>query len=551
MIVSGNIYLKNCLESLFFRNERIYVVNLDLAFEKPIIRLDLEENFVWFKFERNDVVVINAERDLETIFEKLSQIVTFTPRSKTILIVDTIKASIFATISKFYISRVLVVEKTSKTVQNIYSYQPYKSENVNKPSLNFFKWNFCVSGILNKTKTFVTFLPLKWRNTIVQILNNFIPPYAVCPSCSTNRGIEIDTFSLISRHFQFKTNYTRTAFDYWGSKTNGSYSHILGSLQNREGEMALGVFHSKFDEHYDFDISYTFMEDGIRWLVPKAKLLPYWKRLALIFTKEVYLGILGSFLGMLLLCRFLYKINFPDSGILLYQILLECSLKVPGNHRTAILIWICCGLIISTVFKSKLIETMSKSSYEKQINTLSDIVNSKLHILIDHDIAKFFSRSNPVENHIKNSYEYCPNPRDCINRTAFVQNCVTVDFQRSNEFFLPNFLNSEGDVLVYLFENVIFPVHIQMFFVKGYPVFEQIDEFLMRLRAFGFIEHFYDGAGYNARRALSRKRHFRAEILNLEHVEIAFFMWGVGMVIASVVFGIECILNSKKQSRTQ
>ncbi|RZC34975.1 hypothetical protein BDFB_001396 [Asbolus verrucosus] len=534
--------LSCCLNSViddFQETNLIYAINVDLQLEKPVIRLDLNTGrLIWFKIERSEVCIVNLRNgsDLNGVLKKLRKNQLINPRSNFIVVVDKIDRSLFATAANFFIKRLLVVENGQK----VYSYQPYLYESADHPSVDFFHWATCSSDGLIKHSKSTDGLPKKWKNTTIQALNNLVPPYSICPKCRSDRGIEIEAFDIIAQHLQFKVNYTREGFDYWGSKIDGSYSHILGDLEEHRGDMTIGVFHSKFEEHLDFDMSYTYMEDGTRWLVPKARILPYWKRISLIFSKEVYLSIFFSVAIMMVVCHILYNISYSSTWILLYQILLEYSLNKMPAFRIVIIVWTCCCLILSTMFKSKLIDTMSKNSYERQIDSLGDIVASKLHIIIDHDIAKFYDyQTNSDEEYVRKNYEFCPDPRICITRTAFEQDCVTIDFQRSNEFFLPQYVDPNGDVLLHLFKTPIFPVHIHLFFVKGYPIFPQIDQLLMRLRSNGVIEHLYDKAGYNARMAMSKKSKFSVEVLGLKQMQMAFLLWGVGIGASVLVFIIE------------
>ncbi|KAJ3645388.1 hypothetical protein Zmor_023051 [Zophobas morio] len=522
-----------------------YTINLEWYLEQPSIRLDLSKPF-WLTSERSDIVIIKLNgQSLKTVLQRIVNQPFFNPRGTTIVITNQVKFFDFKAASSFYINKLIVLEEQSDTHQTIYSYQPYRFGNVNNPSVVFSTWGTCTNGKLTlKKKAIKPKLPRKWPNTTIRALNNIVPPYAICPTCTIDRGIEIEVFDIIAQCLQLQVTYTRNEFAYWGSKSNGTYSHIYGELQRREGDMAVGVFHSKFDEHLDFDMSYSYMEDSTRWLVPKAKILPYWKRLSLIFAKEVYLSVIFSIFLMVVVYRLFHNASYSSSWIMLYQILLELSLKqLPFNFRSVTMAWIASCLILSTMFKSKLIDIMSKDSYEHQISTLSDIVDSKLEIVIDHDIAKFYqNNTNAIEEQIKNNYRYCINPRICITRTAFIQDCVTVDFKRTNEYFLPQYIDSEGDVLFYLFKTPIFLVHIHLFFVKGYPIFPQIDEFLIRMRASGIIQHLYDNASHNARLALSKKSTFKVEVLGLEQLQVAFVIWSLGVGFSVLVFVVENVV---------
>jgi hypothetical protein len=33
-------------------------------------------------------------------------------------------------------------------------------------------------------------------------LANIVPPYSICPTCTNNKGIEIETFNAIAQHLQ-------------------------------------------------------------------------------------------------------------------------------------------------------------------------------------------------------------------------------------------------------------------------------------------------------------------------------------------------------------
>lgn len=517
----------------------ISTIDIDLHIEKPTIKITSSsiENFVFFRFRRSDIIIINLKNDnLKNILTKIELKSMFNPRAYFIIIINHLKAQIFKQASLFFINKLLIFETKSG---KIFSYRPYQYENANWPNTDYFHLTTCNDDQLLIKKLNFDFdnLPKKWRNTTIIALNNIVPPYCLSPK----EGIEIENFNAMAKHLQAKVNYTRDSFTYWGRKKGNNYSFIYGQLQRREGDMGIGVFHSKFDEHLDFDMSFTYMEDASQWLAPKARILPYWKRLGLIFKLEIYLSIFLCLVFVMILCRFLYRQSLTYTAFVVCEILLESSTPhLPLQLRSLMAVWISFCLIISTMFKSKLIDTISKNSYEYQIDSVEDIASSNLQILIDHDIATFYNHhTHPSEEFIQKNYKYCENPRICITRTAFVQDCITVDFERSNQFFSYAFLDNEGNALTHMFKKPIFPVHIHLFFVRGYPLFQEIDRLLTIMRSSGIIDHLYDTAEHNAKMTLNHKTYFKVEVLGLKQMQIAFFVWGIGVFVSIVVFVAE------------
>ncbi|RZC36251.1 hypothetical protein BDFB_008767 [Asbolus verrucosus] len=540
-------HLTNCLNRIIERFEKtsvIYTINLDLQLNNPVIKIDINAaHTVWFKFERSDLCIIHLNnRHLDVILQKLFENPNISPRGKFVIISDDkVDRTVFIVASNYYLTKLIVLENKSHFLKKIYSYKPYSYENVNKPETDFFHLATCVEGVLDNDQDFFpNNLPTKWRNSTITIINNIIPPYMTCTSCGQDRGIELDVFGIITERLEFAANYTRNSFSMWGEKTNGSYDLLLGDLQKRKGEMVMGAFHSKFREHQDFDMTFNHMEDAVYWLVPKAKVLPHWKMLSLIFSKELYLLLLLSTVMIVIFYRFFYQRSFSSSLTILYQILLECGVhKIPGN-KIIIITWIGSCLVLSTIFKSKLMQIMSQHTFEHQINTLSDIVASKLLINIDDFIASFFYHyTNPDEEYVAKNYKPCKDHDSCVNRTAFQQDSVTVNFQRVYECISLKYMDSEGHFLLHMTMTPVFPIHIHLFFVKGHPVFSQVDQLLIRIKSSGFIKHLYDQVAHNTRLALGKRSSLSATVLKLEQMYVAFFLWCIGIFASISVFVFE------------
>lgn len=541
--VSTN-FLSTCIEKVLHTVDKkkiIYGINLENQIKYPIININITIQLKWFEYEASDVCIINLTDDnwdliLLTLFKNPNT----NPRGLFIVIVNNVDSYLFTEASKYYITKFIVIEKKISSSIRFYTYRPYLQQNVNNPTIDSILLTTCSKGILDNyiNWSLLNDIPKYWKNTTVNIINNMSPPYTTCLKCKEERGIEFDIFDIIVEKLQFLPNFTRTGgFVVWGDKINGSYNLLWGKLEKRRGDMVIGAFHPKSEEHLNFDMTFGHMEDATYWLVPKAKLLPLWKRLNLIFSLEVYLILFISIIVTTIVSCYLYKESFSSALIMLYQILLECSLHRMPDFRTLIITWTAYCLVISTVFKSKLINVMTENMYDHQIESLSDIVNSKLVINIDTFIATFYYHyTNPDEKYILKNYVHCDDHFACVRRTAFQQDAVTVDFERSYQY-TALFLDTEGNLLLHLCKTPIFPVQIHLFFVKGYPIFPQINDLLIRIRSSGFIQYQYNKMSHHTQMVLSKRKHnLAAKVLSVKHLQIAFFIFCIGMILSSFVF---------------
>lgn len=314
----------------------------------------------------------------------------------------------------------------------------------------------------------------------------------------------------------------------------------------RKCDMVIGAFHNKFEEHLDFDATFTFMIDGLFWLVPKAEILSGYKKLALVLNFEIFLLLLVTMIVTPIVCRLLYKKDVLDYFFVLYRTLLEAALPRFPRHKIVYFHIVIPFLIVSTGFKGSLIHVLSVDHYEYQISTFEDILASNLTIKLDYDIAQYFRHDREVYKR----YEYCAIPRECINRTAFERDVVTVDFQRTYEYQLPIFyVDSEGKPLLYLFREPIFPLYIHWYFVKGFPIFHQIDNVLLKLKSSGIIHHLCDKSSFKAKVDLSRKVGIASNILGMKEMGPLLILISFGHFLGLVVFLLELCTALKRKKR--
>ncbi|XP_076268698.1 uncharacterized protein LOC143201479 [Rhynchophorus ferrugineus] len=149
-------------------------VNLNAFLVKPQISIDLRTSAVIFPKENVFVLRLDTWSEMELFYEQVGRR-KFHPRSKYIFFVETIQQidvkSFFKRLAEKYICQVLLVQE-----MEVYTFYPYKYENLKKPDTEPFYLGYCLdldANILN-----VPIYPSLWRNSTNRIYFKITPPYA-------------------------------------------------------------------------------------------------------------------------------------------------------------------------------------------------------------------------------------------------------------------------------------------------------------------------------------------------------------------------------------
>lgn len=546
----------NSVISFIETRNNIYSMDPNINIQMPTILYDVNKDLRQFLFTKMDVVILSGGiNHLENIFNKIIHKTYFNPRAYFLIIITDLYTEIFNIISKYFIQYVIFIYANNTTL-NLYTYQPFKLENIHEKRHTFTYVGECLTITKETFNAIPRNSPTVWRNSTIRLVCFHMPPYTNCPKLEGKHsashsspafnypGIEVIILDIIKQKLKFDIVVTDSSLTLWGFKENGTYTLMMGELFNRSSDMGIGAFHSRVAENLDFDLSVPYLEDSTTWVVPKASLLPEWKKLGLVMNADMYFSIIVIILVVALVCLLLYKENFLVTVYNLYQILFEVSLASVPSYKLILLCCILGFMVISTMFKSVLISVLLSVKYEHQIQNTEEMVKSGLELRFDKVIKKYYESDNPVDKYIFKNFIFCPDPRVCINRTAFVRDTATIDFKRVYMYNLPKYyVDSEGNPMIYIFKESVFPVHIHIFFNKGFPMLHQVNKILMNLESNGIIRHLYDEVEREATQALSRKTNLFTNVLNLKQMAVAFFVLILGCLISLVVFIVEFVIN--------
>lgn len=547
--------IQNCLNKILNEhsknNEVVITVNLNFGLNHPVVNLQLYQIVDLEVFSRPKTYIISLSENLTEILEFLSDLPIFNPQAKFIVISVEANEDFFKIASRYYISHICLLETPTL---NLYTYNPYNNEDIHNPDTSIVPLGSCFEGV----PLFSTKIPTTWQNSTVRISYKPNPPYVIDPYSNALKGMEIFALETIKKYYKFETEYFYHNGSFYNVKEPETYFSAFGDLLTHEVDIAVGAYFLKNHEHFDFEVSYPYLQDSFFWVVPKGRELQKWQRIILAFSFETWMAFTASFVIFSVL--YLMQLNFfrmqVSSKIFLYlfRILIEHPAEIPRKYTVRGLLgtWIFYCLIISTAFKSQIINLLSGVSYQADIASLKEIVESDLIINLPSSYANLYEfDEDPIEKYIFDHNIKCVKIFDCLKRTAEQRDTASIAIGRYIDYYSPYFLNEHGHRTVHVMAERVCLMSIHMMISKGFPMFEQINSLIMLLEANGIVDYNYQymdnifKISYFYQLRLTEK----TDVNDLKTIALPFILWCFGQCVAVFVLILEFIwfkLNHKK-----
>ncbi|KAF5291709.1 hypothetical protein FQR65_LT11402 [Abscondita terminalis] len=534
-------------------NDYLVYINLseeysDVKFKQPVIFQNKLHDLKYFQlFKATYYVLIAPEENLPEIFAFLTYSSNWNPRAKFLVVLDKPFEHIFQIVQKYYIFNILLLIHYNDDI-HIITYFPYEENKIEKMDI-------CINGKLsNGIDLFPDKLPKVWHNFTVRTVTVYSPPYVLNFNQDPEvLGMEVNIVSLLQELIGFNVVYEIKPFNNWGIRLkNKSYTGVYSYLKNYEIDLGYGFFFANINEDWDFDQTYPYMEDNVKWIVAMAKIEENWKGVINIFEINIWILIFLTYFC----CTFLLVFGSSKGSFLnrttiyfmeSYQCFLGQSVNLPTKTflRTIFGLWIFFGIIITSTFQGKLISVLNVKSREKQISNVEDLTNSKMTFGFYVNIRNSFLNGSNIDQYIFDHSDTCPLDDLCLNQTAYGTKFATVAPKKIVQYVISQqFLDDAGSSLLYLFDSNINHILITMAFTKGYPMFNKVNRMLSHIRETGFIDFQYKDVLYIAENAIRRaqKTSFGSNPLAMSDLFWIFLILCFGLAIALVTFISEIIL---------
>lgn len=207
------------------------------------------------------------------------------------------------------------------------------------------------------------------------------------------RGMEPEILNIIAKQMNFNLHYVEHNYTTYGLIGNGINCCMFAAFYRREADIMLGLlFVTELAWKY-FDPSSPTIYTTASLFVPKAQRQSPWLDITRIFHPVTWLSFFGAF-NALVLFNILFKIltrsdqhftikkDVCDSFFEMLAIVVTEGIRLPTSsvQRIVILSWVLFCFVFSSSYESTFISFLVNPVYEKQINTIQDIIKSGIPV---------------------------------------------------------------------------------------------------------------------------------------------------------------------------
>jgi hypothetical protein len=372
-------------------------------------------------------------------------------------------------------------------------------------------------------------------------------------------GYEVEYFKLMAQALNMSILYNEVPIG------NMVESHIKAINDLRDGfsDIAFGGYplHTIIAQMSDPTIPYA--KESLKWYVPCGKPIPRQKKVATIFTPQLWLTLFCVFMLAAVLMRWLSKYSelfeiesqrFRDMSLCLYNVWAVSMgvpvSEMPRSSRIRIvflcLVWYC--FVLSTVFQTYFTSILVNPGTIDQIRTMEELYQSDLVYFRNYDMDSLLNFTLPEYHkgiHLKK--KECSNWEASMSEYLSTQNGATVSFGVLTEYAVLSSVppGSKGPQLCTLLED-IYSLDYTMYFRKGSPLLGSFNSIIRRIMETGLILKSMNDFKANFKYVnLSTNLKFLYQVsinddaytvFSLYHLNVLFWVLAMGYVTSCAIF---------------
>jgi glutamate receptor delta-2 subunit len=375
-------------------------------------------------------------------------------------------------------------------------------------------------------------------------------------------GLEIRLLNIILSHMNLSVVFVPPPpqNERWGRpQLNGSWNGIRGHVVQRRSDVAFGGMIISGPSKGQFDVTIPYLEESIAWYVPCAKTIPRWVAIMRVFTTNLWLMIVVTYVSVSALIWYLHKSQRRSSEFfqntsqsfvicLLKQwavmLGMSASLRVPNaaTIRIVFILWMLYSFALDTVYQTFLVTHLVDPGLEKPISTEEQLLQSGLEL----GINPFLEAAQDDTFHSRYSKRIpCPNIEQCLRRVAEKGDLAVLCARNLGEYMgRIKFADSDGKPAYCDLDEQLTTVRVVMYMRKGDPLLYEFNKVILHVLEAGFLDHWWRDLKQTA--TLTSKKFLTADTrgylpLTMYHLQSSFYAFSLGHVLSVAVFLSELI----------
>lgn len=232
-------------------------------------------------------------------------------------------------------------------------------------------------------------------------------------------------------------------------------------------------------------------------------------------------------------------LNIQQEKLLLamFQILVEsptveAETKITYK-RITLASWFLSFMIMSTIFKNCLLIITETIRKEPAIDTLTDIIESKLPIYPTLNLSLYYHSEREIKNFDSITIQRCHNYLECLDDIAKNQKSITTGGREILRYYtVPKYFINNGELLVHIADEAIYSFHISFLFSRGHPLYDQCSKIISYSLASGWFVNVFARLKYELFLKTYQKYRISSKTFTLKDFKDISILWFSGVLIA-------------------
>jgi len=409
-------------------------------------------------------------------------------------------------------------------------------------------------------------------------------------------GLDANVMSLLERTMgaQFHINIFRI------NSINGDYGdpfhRALQYIENGESELIItSFFIQRYKEYRKYEFTASVYEDKLCLIAPTAGFVPKSYMPIMSFAPDLWvaLAIYNILVSVLWFLIKYYSVSFRrQEAVLLplarttrYGILSRRSDLPPRVHpyvsscfdlietscyplkedsagsagsttaqRAFLIGTLFFGLIVTGLYQSCLISSLSDPFHYPELNTLEDVASSNLTIITKYYNLKenTFTGNTTLDNKLRSKIKVFVSKEPTYDAVAFGRRMIAISRYASIKLSdMARYYDVDGNELLHIVEECPTTYSLSYVMRLHSPYRERINELLLRMQEAGLVRLWYERVTYPSYVAEQRRKMDKSERkikLTMEHYSLTFIGLTVGLFSCTVVLFAELYFAKRSQS---
>ena len=390
-------------------------------------------------------------------------------------------------------------------------------------------------------------------------------------------GSDISLMNVLSDVLNFKVHYYKPRDRKYGlmNQTTGLWNGMIAEVISGRDNIAIGCIGIYWLRFHYVDYAHITSQDCTTFVTPKAEEEPKWKVIELVFTSNVWIGIVTSLLASIFSLCILSKaaaIYFGDdvinSGIanalfanirFLLQVASTRDPRSTSIRTFTATLWIY-TLIITVAYRSMLTSLLSIPRFSKPIDTLPQLAQSDLipnmYNYGGEWVAVFKYNSDPNYVAIWKRMQFIKSVPGAVKLVEDTRRNAVMDSKTRLTLLTTTDYTDEdtGLTTIHLMSECFEPFHIAWPVEKDSPFKPSLDKVIRALFEAGFIKK-WNNDGIQRRKFSALKKREQKKMkksnkqLSVKNLQGGFLCYLGGIISASVSFAVELLVLLVKRRR--